>query len=179
MDVPDVQSGALPDNRQLARVLRQIGDILEFKDENSFKIRSYRMAAETIEGMADSIAEVAQRGGAAELQKIPGIGKTISAQIVEIIQAGKSSYLETLTEDTPISVLELLQVSGIGMKTAQMLYRDFGIQGLDGLKRFAEAGGLVSVPGLGEKSSQRIMRSIERLEGQRRASDQGTGVPGG
>lgn len=163
---PDVEQGeSAVENRQLARVLRQIGDLLEFKGENAFKVRSYRMAAETIESMADQVAEIA-RSGPAELQTIPGIGKTISAQIVEVVQTGKSPYLEALTEDTPITVLELLQVSGIGMKTAQTLYRDFGIQSMKGLKEFAEGGGLVSVPGLGEKSSKRILRSIERIEAQ-------------
>lgn len=159
------QGESASDNRQLARVLKQIGDLLEFKGENAFKIRSYRMAAETIESMADRVAEIA-RGGPSELQKIPGIGKTISAQIVEIVQTGKSSYFESLTSDTPITVLELLLVSGIGMKTAQTLYRDFGIQSMGQLKEFAEGGGLITVPGLGEKSSERILRSIERIKAQ-------------
>jgi len=156
-------SSAKLDNAAVARVLEDIAGILEFKDENAFKFRSYRMAAETIEAMQDQVAEIAARGGAGELQKIQGIGKGISAQIVEIVETGKSSYFEELTRDVPASVLDLRRVSGIGLKTAQLLYRDFGVKSLAELKVFAEGDRLTSVPGLGEKSAARIKASLGRI----------------
>jgi DNA polymerase (family 10) len=152
------------DNAAVARILGDIAGMLEFKDENAFKIRSYRTAAETIEVMQDQVAELAVRGGAAELQQIQGIGKGISAQIVEIVETGKSSYFEELTRDVPATVLDLRRVSGIGLKTAQLLYRDFGIKSLAELKVLTEGGGLTSVPGLGEKTAERVKASIARLE---------------
>jgi len=152
------------DNAAVALILGDIAGILEFKDENAFKIRSYRTAAETIEVMQDQVAELATRGGAAELQQIQGIGKGISAQIVEIVETGKSSYFEELTRDMPATVLDLRRVSGIGLKTAQLLYRDFGIKSLAELKVLTEGGGLTSVPGLGEKTAERVKASIARLE---------------
>jgi len=127
-------------------------------------MRAYSMAAETISGMSKPVAEIASQGGAEELQKIPGIGKSISAQIVEIIGTGTSPYLESLKRETPVSVLDLRRVSGIGLKTAQLLYKDFGIKSLEELRTFAEGGGLTSVPGLGEKTAARITRSLLRLE---------------
>ena len=154
-----------PDNTEVARVLQQVADILEFKNENPFKIRSYQMAAETIGSMGTPIADIAT-GGADELQKLPGIGKTISGQILEIVQTGKSQYFEELTQDVPASVLDLRRVSGIGLKTAQLLYRDFGIKSLEELKKLADSGGLTSVPGLGEKTLARVAKSLERLLGE-------------
>ena len=151
------------DNAEVARVLRRIADMLEFKNENPFKFRSYQMAAETIGSMATPVTELVERGGAFELQKIPGIGKTISSQILEIITTGNSSYFEELTADTPASVLDLRRISGIGLKTAQLLYRDFGIKSLEELKSFAEGGGLARVPGVGEKTVARIKASLMRL----------------
>ena len=151
------------DNGAVARVLHQIADMLEFKNENPFKFRSYQMAAETIGSMGTPITDIVAAGGAADLQKIPGIGKTISAQILEIVQTGKSSYFEELTVDVPATVLDLRRVSGIGLKTAQLLYRDFGVKNLEGLKLLAEGGGLSSVPGLGEKTVDRIKKSLGRL----------------
>ncbi|PYT06982.1 MAG: hypothetical protein DMF60_08085 [Acidobacteria bacterium] len=157
------EEGLEIDNTEVARVLQQIADMLEFKNENPFKFRSYQMAAETIGSMATPITDIVSRGGADELQKIPGIGKTISMQILEILRTGRSSYFEELIRDVPATVLDLRRVSGIGLKTAQLLYRDFGINSLDQLKSFAEGGGLASVPGLGEKTVSRVKSSLSRL----------------
>jgi DNA polymerase (family 10) len=162
-DTPHQEEQPAIDNAEVARVLQQIADMLEFQNENPFKFRSYQMAAETIGSMGTPITEIKARGGASELQKIPGIGKTISAQIIEIIETGKSSYFEEVTKDVPATVLDLRRVSGIGLKTAQLLYRDFGIKSLEELRSLAEAGGLASVPGLGEKTIARITKSLGRL----------------
>ena len=151
------------DNTEVARVLQQIADMLEFKNENPFKFRSYQMAAETVGSMGTPISDIAREGGAEELQKIPGIGKTISSQILEIIETGKSSYFEEISKDVPATVLDLRRVSGIGLKTAQLLYRDFSIKSLEELRKFAEEGGLASVPGLGEKTVARVKSSLEHL----------------
>lgn len=151
------------DNAEVARVLQQIADMLEFQNENPFKFRSYQMAAETIGSMGTPITDITSRGGVSELQKIPGIGKTISSQIIEIIETGESPYFAELTKDVPATVLDLRRVSGIGLKTAQLLYRDFGIKSLGELKTFAEGGGLASVPGLGEKTVARVVKSLGRL----------------
>jgi DNA polymerase (family 10) len=155
------------DNRDVALVFERTADLLEFKDENPFKVRSYRLAAETIAEMSESLSERAARGGATELQKLPGIGKSISGQILEIVNTGTSAYFEQLREDTPETVLDLRRVSGVGLKTAQLLYREFGIKSLEELKAFAEGGGLLSVPGLGEKTVERIMKSLARIESER------------
>src|ERR1700761_9248485 len=134
MKEPGVYDGKLSiDNHDVAGVLERIADLLEFKDENLFKLRSYRVAAESITDMQSPIANIAARGIAA-LQELPGIGKSLSTQIIEILQTGTSSYFEELKEDVPESVLELRRVSGIGLKTSQALYRDFGIKSLDELK---------------------------------------------
>ena len=147
-------------NRDIASVLHRIADLLEFQDENLFKQRSYRLAAEVIEEMSEPIAEIAARGGAAELQKIPGIGKSLSAQILAILATGTSPQFEALTSELPETVLDLRSVPGIGLKTAQILYREFGVKDLNDLKAFAEGGGLWSVRGLGEKRLHRILASL-------------------
>jgi DNA polymerase (family 10) len=160
----DSTAGPVIDNVQIARIFERIAEMLEFKDENPFKMRSYRMAAEAIVEMQTQVADIAARGGATELQRIPGIGKSISGQILEILQTGKSAYFEELSKDTPETVLDLRRVSGIGLKTAQLLYREYGIKSLPELKVLAEGGGLLTVPGLGEKTMDRIRRSLARLE---------------
>ncbi len=152
------------DNRAIARVLHRIADLLEFQDENPFKLRSYRVAAETIEELHDALVEMAARGGDKELQKIPGVGKSISAQILEIIATGTSSVFEALKTVTPETVLDLRHVRGLGLKTAQLLYREFGIKSLEDLQAFVEGGGLYAVPGLGEKKIHRIQAALARSQ---------------
>ncbi|HEY6330322.1 MAG TPA: helix-hairpin-helix domain-containing protein, partial [Blastocatellia bacterium] len=116
----------------------------------------------TIRDLDTPIAEIAAKG-VAELQKVPGIGKSISTQVVELVNTGRSPLFESLTADTPVTVLDLRKISGVGLKTAQALFRDFGIKSLPELKAFAEAGGLKSVPGMGEKTIGRVLRSLERV----------------
>src|SRR5436853_7283735 len=95
MKEPDaVYDGRLSiDNRDIASVLERIADLLEFKDENPFKLRSYRVAAETIAEMQQPLAEIAARG-AASLQELPRIGKALRAQLIQINQTGPSSVCE-------------------------------------------------------------------------------------
>jgi DNA polymerase (family 10) len=154
------------DNHDVARVLHRIADLLEFQDEKSFKLRDYRIAAETIEEMRSSVTELSARGGATELQKIPGIGKSISTQVIEILRTGTSATFEALKREIPETVLDLRLVAGVGLKTAQLLYRDFGLTTLADFNAFAEGGGLHSVPGLGDKMIQRIQASLARLVSQ-------------
>ena len=166
------EAGEAPmDNESIAQVLQQIADMLEFKNENPFKFRSYQMAAETIGSMGTPVADIVSQGGANELQKIPGIGKTISTQILEIVQTGKSAYFEELTRDVPATVLDLRKVSGIGLKTAQLLYRDLGVKSLEDLRALEQSGRLSSVPGLGEKTLARITNSLARLLNERAGNE--------
>ncbi|PYP90170.1 MAG: hypothetical protein DMF61_00205 [Blastocatellia bacterium AA13] len=163
MSKADQQTGiAVTDNEEIANALRRIAEMLEFKEENPFKIRSYQTAAENIGSMDESVAEIVSGGGAAELQKIPGIGKAISAQIVEIAQTGKSSYFAEITQDVPATVIDLRKVSGIGLKTARLLYRDYGIKSLEELSVFAASGALAAVPGMGSKTLERVKASLAR-----------------
>ncbi|MEW6207159.1 MAG: helix-hairpin-helix domain-containing protein [Acidobacteriota bacterium] len=150
------------DNIRVADVLDRIADLLEFKDDNPFKVRSYRLAAGAVREMSQSVAEIAARGASA-LQEIEGVGKSISHQIVEIIRTGTSGYLESLKREIPETVLDLMRIRGVGIKTAQLLHRDFGISSLEDLKAFAEGGGLESVQGLGDKMIRRIREEMSKL----------------
>jgi|ERR1044072_3251246 DNA polymerase (family 10) len=114
--------------------------------------------------MPDSLIVMAAHGGAKELQKIPGIGKSISAQILEILAIGTSSAFEALKAETPETVLDLRRVPGIGLKTAQLLFREFGVKNLEDLQAFVEGGGLHAVPGLGAKKIQHIHSLFARSQ---------------
>jgi DNA polymerase (family X) len=156
-------------NKEVARVLYRIAALMEFSDENPFKVRSYRMAAETAESLTKPLSELAEEGGAARLKDLPGIGDAISQKILEILSTGTCDYFEELKKVTPESVLDLTRVDAIGPKMAHLLYQQFHVSSLTELAAFVESGGLARVPRLGPKMEERIRTSLQKL------ADQDTG----
>ena len=154
------------DNLAIARILAEIGDLLEIKGENPFKIRAYRNAAETIVHTPGRIADLTPQ----ERLAIPGIGKDLAAKIAEAIETGTIAYHQNLLQEFPPTVLDLLHVQGIGPKTVALLYRELGIHTLDDLQRAAAEGRLRGLKGMGARKEQQILRSLEersRVAGRR------------
>ena len=151
------------DNEEIARRFERLATLMEIRGEDRYRIRSYRNAAEIIEAWPTQMREIAREGGTKGLQEIPGVGRAISGKIIELVERGTFAAYEKLTAETPETVLDLLDVSGIGIKTAATLYQQFKISSLDDLKKFVEGGGLDLVDGIGEKSEERIKESLRRL----------------
>jgi DNA polymerase (family 10) len=149
-------------NEEIARRFERLALLLEIRGEDKFRVRSYRNAAEMIETWPTPVEKIAREEGARGLQTIPGVGKAISAKIVELVERGTFDAWERLTAETPATVLDLLDVDGVGIKTASTLYQQFKISSLEDLRQFVEGGGLELVDGVGEKSAERIRRSIAR-----------------
>lgn len=151
------------DNEEIARRFARLANLMEIRGDDRYRIRSYRNAAEVIETWPTPMKKIAQEEGAKGLQTIPGVGKAISGKIIELLEKGTFEAWEKLTAETPESVLDLLRVSGIGLKTAATLHQQFKIASLDDLKKFAAGDGLEMVDGLGEKSAERIRESLKHL----------------
>src|ERR687887_372901 len=111
------------ENLAIARVLTEIGDLLEIKGENPFKIRAYRNAAETIVHETRRIASLSP----AERLQLPGIGKDIAAKIGELVDTGEMAYHKDLLQQFPPTVLDLLHLQGVGPKTVALLFRELEI----------------------------------------------------
>ncbi len=150
-------------NEALARQLERMAMLLEIRGEDRYRVRSYRNAAEVIETWPTPLTEIAREEGVKGLQALPGVGKAISGKIVEMIERGTFAAYEKLTAETPASALDLLDVSGIGLKTAGTLYRQFKITTLQDLAQFVAGGGLDLVDGVGEKAAERIKESLEQM----------------
>ena len=149
-------------NPEVAEKLERIADLMEIQKGDPFKIRSYRMAAETVISLQTPLSELVAEGGAAELKKLPGIGDAISKRIFDLMETGTTQVYEDLRKETPETLLDLLKISGIGLKTLELLYREFKISSLDDLAEFVKGGGLAGVPRLGQKTQERIKRSLEK-----------------
>jgi DNA polymerase (family 10) len=149
-------------NEDIARRFNQMASLMEVRGEDPFRLRSYRMAAEAIETWPTPMAEIAGEQGLAGLMDIPGVGKALAGKIVELVETGTFDAWERLTAETPATVLDLLELPGVGPKTAAMLHQKFKIASLDELRKFAEGGGLEMVDGIGPKSAERIKASLSR-----------------
>jgi DNA polymerase (family 10) len=160
-------------NADIANILKQVRTLMEFAGEPFFKFMAYERAAETLEN-APPVAELAAAG---RLQELPGIGKTIAARIGEICATGSCAYLEELSAKYPLTLVELLGVSGVGMKTAQQLFRTLGIASLSDLERALAAGQLDGMPRLGAKTIENIRRGVLAYKGRQRRTPLGQALP--
>ncbi len=150
-------------NQEIAAVFRRLADLMELGEDNPFKIRAYRTAAETIEDTTTPLAEMIEAGGVARLRELPGVGEAISKKIAELLATGTFKAYEEITAKIPETVLDLLKVEGVGMKTLQILYTQFHLANLEDFAKFVAGGGLNSVPRLGERAQERIRASLEEL----------------
>ena len=148
------------DNEAIAERFNTLANLMEIRGDDRYRIRSYRNAAETIETWPTEMRKIVAEEGIKGLQAIPGIGKAISGKIVELLESGTFEAWDKLTLETPASTLDILRVSGIGLKTAATLHQQFKISSLDDLKQFVAGGGLEMVDGIGEISAEPINQSL-------------------
>jgi len=148
------------ENPAIARVLAEIGDLLEIKGENPFKIRAYRNAADTITHLAERVAAFTP----AERLGIPGIGKDLAAKIGELIDTGACRYHQELLQEFPPTILDLLHLQGVGPKTVALLYQGLEIRTLDDLERAAREGRIRDLKGMGAKKEALILKALEERQ---------------
>jgi DNA polymerase (family 10) len=152
------------DNPAVARILREIADLLEIKSDNPFKIRAYRNAADIAVNHPHQLASLDETG----LREIPGIGKDLAARIREIAETGGSAFHRELLAEFPPTILDLLHLHGVGPKTVATLYRELGIRTLDDLERAATDGRVRALRGMGGKKEALLLKALEerkRYEG--------------
>ncbi|MEA2720930.1 MAG: polymerase [Candidatus Eremiobacteraeota bacterium] len=164
---------ATPTNREIADRLREIRTLMEFAGEAFFKFMAYERAAETLENAAPLGAGV----DVARLTELPGIGKSIAARIATIARTGTDPYLEELRSKYPSTLLEVLQVQGVGMKTAQQLFERLGISSLADLERALDQDALSAMPRLGAKSIENIRRGVLAYKGRTKRTALGVALP--
>lgn len=151
------------DNESIARRFSRLAALMEVRGDDPFRLRSYRNAAEALETWPTPLGKIAAEEGVAGLQSIPGVGKAIAGKIVELLDRGTFDVWERLIAETPESVLDLLEVPGIGPKTAAILHQKFKVSSRDELKKFVAGGGLKLVGGIGPKTAERIKENLDTL----------------
>ena len=149
------------DNKEIARRFYRLAALMEVRGDDPFRWRSYRNAAESIEVWPTSLKDIADKDGVAGLQEIPGVGKAIAGKVIDLLTKGTFDAWERLTAETPETVLDLLEIPGIGPKTAALLHQRFKVSSLPALKTFVTSGGLDLVDGIGPKTAERIKEALD------------------
>src|SRR3982751_2253732 len=134
--------------------------VLEEGDPNSFRVRAYESAAQSVAAQASDLGKLT----VAELQKIEGIGKSTAEKIRELLETGKVTKLEGLRQKHPPAVVALLRIQGLGPKALKRLRAELGVQSLDDLKRALDSHQLRELKGFGPKSEENLARALSRLE---------------
>ncbi len=147
------------DNKTIATVLYETAALLEIAGEDVFRIRSYRNAAEAIEGWTQPISEIVADTKA--LLAIPGIGKGMVAHLQELLREGHLKIHQQLLEKYHPTMLDLFKIQGLGPKTIALIWDAFHVSDPDAVAQLAREGKLRSLPRMSEKTEQKILKSIE------------------
>jgi DNA polymerase (family 10) len=148
-------------NAAIAKVFQDMADLLELKGENKFKIRAYQRAARAIEYLPKEIEIMLEAGE--DLQTIPGVGEAISKKTIELINTGKLGAYEELKSEFPEGITKLLEIPGIGPKTANRLSTELGIMSVDELEKAIKDGRVAELSRLGDKTADNILQQIQAL----------------
>ncbi|MGE5457517.1 MAG: PHP domain-containing protein [Methanococcaceae archaeon] len=145
---------------ELADLLDKLSDLLEFREENPFKIKAFRNGADILRSFEGDIEPVIKSG---EIKELKGIGKGILSIIYEYYKNGTSSELTNLEKEIPHGIMELRNISGLGIKKIKALNRQIGISSLSALEQACNGNKIAELSGFGKKSQDHILKEIARI----------------
>jgi DNA polymerase (family 10) len=147
------------ENKEIARVLWETADLMEIAAEDGFRIRSYRNGATAVEGYPERIVDIL-RDPERKVTDIPGIGKGLAHVLAEIAERGSCERRDLLLEKFPPTALEFLKIQGLGPKSIALIFEHFRISTIDELERLCQEQKLRSLPRMGAKLEEKVLRSI-------------------
>jgi DNA polymerase (family 10) len=147
------------DNKSIATVLYETADLLEIDGADSFRIRSYRNAAQAIENLTDQIRDLIPEPK--KVLAIPGIGKGMLLNLQELFRDGHLTMQAELLKKYHPSMLQLLKIQGLGPKTIALIWSAYQVSDVDGVEKLAREGKIRTLPRMGEKHEQKLLKAIE------------------
>src|SRR5580693_8558025 len=147
------------DNKAIAGLLYETADLLEIDGQDSFRVRSYRNAAEAIEALPQQVADLIPEPK--KLLAVQGIGKGMLANLQMLFKDGRiEAHAELLKKYRP-SMLELLKIQGLGPKTIALIWSAYQVSDLEGVEKLAREGKIRELPRMGEKQEAKLLKAIE------------------
>ncbi len=145
-------------NADIIAVFEEIADLLEIEGANPFRVRAYRNAARSVQGLGRELRTLLDEGF--DATELPGIGKDLAAKIREILDTGSCKELDALHKRTPPALSILLKIPGLGPKRVAALHGALGVDTPAELERALRAGRVRDIPGFGEKTERRILEAL-------------------
>ncbi|HSQ01165.1 MAG TPA: DNA polymerase/3'-5' exonuclease PolX, partial [Candidatus Dormibacteraeota bacterium] len=142
--------------------LREMALFLDMRGV-AFKPRAYEKAAAAVDALDRPIAQVFAGGGVKALAQLPHVGAGIAERIGELIETGHTADLDAMRAETPVDILALTAIEGIGPKMVKHLYDELGVRTLAELEKAARAGRVRTLPHSGEKTEQKILTGLDLL----------------
>jgi DNA polymerase (family X) len=150
------------DKQEIIHILEELGTLLELQGESPFKSRAYASGARIIAGLeAARLQELVDSG---KLRTLKGIGVALAEKISELVSTGRLTYYETLKQQVPAGLLEMLSLPGMGPKKVKAIHDQLGIATIGELEYACHENRLVDLPGFGRKTQENILHSIDRLK---------------
>jgi DNA polymerase (family 10) len=147
------------DNKSIATVLYETADLLEIDGQDSFRIRSYRNAAQAVENHTEQIRDIISEPK--KVLAIPGIGKGMLVNLQELFNDGRLTVQAELLKKYHPSMLQLLKIQGLGPKTIALIWSAYQVCDVDGVEKLAREGKIRELPRMGEKHEQKLLKAIE------------------
>jgi DNA polymerase (family 10) len=144
-------------NKEIAKIFQNIADILELKGENTYKTRAYQSVARTIKRLPVELDIIIKEG---RLREVAGVGEAIENKIFELVTTGKLNFYEKLKAESPTGLFILLDIPGIGPKTAMLLINELDIESVDDLEKAILDGRITRLPRIGKKTAENILYYI-------------------
>jgi DNA polymerase (family X) len=151
----------MTDNVEIAKILHHYADLLDIQGENTFRVGSYRKAAQEVEGFSRPIADLIQEGK--DLTTLPGIGTSMAEHLTEIVHTGTLSALQEIQKHVPGSLATIMRLQNVGPKKARQLYKELGVSSIAQLEKALKAGEVENLAGFGRTTVQKFQRAIKEL----------------
>lgn len=152
-------------NRDIANIFREIALYLE-AENIAFKPQAYQTASEHILGLTEELTDLYASCGTQCIDEIPGIGKELTKKIEELITTGKLGYYQKIKKQYPFDMLGITRIQDVGPKTAMMLFKKLKVKSVKDIERAAKKSLIASLPGMGKRTEDKIIRGIAYLKGQ-------------
>ena len=148
-------------NKQIGKVLSQIGSLLILQGENTFKTRAYANAARRVETLSEPVADMVNED---RLSKVPGLGASMVRHITELVRDGQSSYHQSLVQTVPAGFQEMLTIRGLGARKIRTIHDHLGIDTVGELEYACRENRLVKLDGFGAKTQERVLKGIDLIK---------------